>query len=181
MNTNAITSKSLYSEDTSTLKAPITNHQFKLMLLMLCLILGYVTYQTQFNTVKNNDLGKIVKTEQLFISDDANGDILVKILPKGVQDTEGKNDKTVRYSGEQGFLRGTLRALARERHMRNITDQSPFELSLYSDSRLIISDPLTQSSIDLAAFGSDNLAVFTQLIENSNNNNAYQQSIKLKR
>lgn len=64
--------------------------------------------------------------------------------------------------GEQGFLRGVLRGLARERRAQQIGAATPYTLSLHADGRLLISDPQTGQRIDLASFGPDNAAVFAR-------------------
>jgi putative photosynthetic complex assembly protein len=62
--------------------------------------------------------------------------------------------------GEQGFLRGVLRGLARERRARGVGAELPFVLSRHDDGRLQLTDPATGRRIELASFGSDNAAVF---------------------
>jgi putative photosynthetic complex assembly protein len=64
--------------------------------------------------------------------------------------------------GEQGFLRGVLRALARERKKRNVGPELPFVLSAHTDGRLTLSDPSTGQRIDLESFGPENAAIFSQ-------------------
>lgn len=65
-----------------------------------------------------------------------------------------------RFEGEQGFLRGTLRALARERKRRGIGPEAPFLVIEHTDARLTLLDPSTQQRIDLASFGPINAAIF---------------------
>lgn len=64
--------------------------------------------------------------------------------------------------GEQGFVRGVLRGLARERRLQSVAVEAPYVLSLRDDGRLLISDPSTGQRIDLASFGHDNAASFTR-------------------
>mgnify|MGYP001316358235 CR=1 FL=1 len=66
--------------------------------------------------------------------------------------------------GEQGFLRGTLRALARERRMREVGALPPFELAARADGRLTLSDTATGARIDLESFGPTNAGVFARLL-----------------
>jgi putative photosynthetic complex assembly protein len=66
--------------------------------------------------------------------------------------------------GEQGFLRGSLRALARERRMRDVGAQPPFELAARADGRLTLMDTATGARIDLESFGPTNAAVFARLL-----------------
>lgn len=67
--------------------------------------------------------------------------------------------------GEQGFLRGALRALARERRARDIGAQPPFELAARADGRLSLTDTATGTRVDLESFGPANVAVFARLID----------------
>ncbi len=64
--------------------------------------------------------------------------------------------------GEQGFLRGVLRGLARDRRAHQVGSVTPYVLSLHADGRLLITDPETGQRIDLASFGPDNAAVFAR-------------------
>ena len=69
-----------------------------------------------------------------------------------------------RVQGEQGFLRGSLRALARERRMRVVGALPPFELAARADGRLTLTDPATGARLDLESFGPTNAAVFARLL-----------------
>jgi putative photosynthetic complex assembly protein len=69
-----------------------------------------------------------------------------------------------RFEGEQGFLRGTLRAMARQRKLNGVGAAEPFELILHADGRLTLHDPATGTKIALESFGSRNIGVFAQLI-----------------
>ena len=70
------------------------------------------------------------------------------------------------FQGEQGFLRGTLRALVRERKLRGVdtVTERAFELIAHSSGRLTLRDPATGASIALESFGPSNTAVFARLI-----------------
>lgn len=70
-----------------------------------------------------------------------------------------------RFEGEQGFLRGTLRAMVRERRMRDIGADQPFELILHHDGRLTLYDPSAGTRIALESFGPDNTRVFARLLD----------------
>jgi putative photosynthetic complex assembly protein len=69
-----------------------------------------------------------------------------------------------RVQGEAGFLRGTLRALARERQRHALGAGPAFELIAHADGRLTLADPATQARIDLESFGPTNAAVFARLL-----------------
>ena len=67
--------------------------------------------------------------------------------------------------GEQGFLRGALRALSRERRARGLGSEQPFELIARPDGRLTLVDPVTDQRIDLESFGPTNAGRFASLLE----------------
>ncbi len=69
-----------------------------------------------------------------------------------------------RVQGEAGFLRGALRALARERRMRGLGSEAAFELIGRADGRLTLSDPATGERIDLESFGPTNAGTFARLL-----------------
>ena len=67
--------------------------------------------------------------------------------------------------GEQGFLRGTLRGLVRERKRRALTTTEPFALLARADGRLTLADPQTGERIELESFGPSNVAVYARWLE----------------
>jgi putative photosynthetic complex assembly protein len=79
-----------------------------------------------------------------------------------VLDARGRRVHTV--TGEAGFVRGVLRALARERMRRGFGPEQAFELAAHSNGRLTLRDPLTGERVGLEAFGATNAAVFAQLL-----------------
>ena len=69
------------------------------------------------------------------------------------------------FQGEQGFVRGTLRALARDRRLQGFGADQPFELIAHDAGRLSLHDPATGSTIALESFGSKNIGVFARLMQ----------------
>ena len=67
--------------------------------------------------------------------------------------------------GQAGFVRGTLRGLARERHRAGIGSAAPFELVAHVDGRLTLIDPSTARRVDLESFGPTNMADFSRLLQ----------------
>ena len=67
-------------------------------------------------------------------------------------------------TGEQGFLRGSLRALTRDRISRKVGAEQPFKLIARTDGRLTLFDPVTGQRIDLESFGPTNAAVFAPFL-----------------
>jgi len=69
------------------------------------------------------------------------------------------------FQGEQGFLRGALRALSRERRARGLGSEQPFQLIARPDGRLTLVDPVTEQRIDLESFGPTNAGTFARLLD----------------
>ena len=66
--------------------------------------------------------------------------------------------------GEAGFLRGALRAMARERRKLGLGSEPPFELLARADGRLTLTDPATGERVDLESFGPTNAGAFARLL-----------------
>jgi putative photosynthetic complex assembly protein len=66
--------------------------------------------------------------------------------------------------GQAGFVRGILRALARDRRIRQISSDDAFELVSRADGRLTLIDLATNNRIDLESFGKDNAAEFAAFL-----------------
>jgi putative photosynthetic complex assembly protein len=79
---------------------------------------------------------------------------------------DAASDELVRTiaPGSNGFLRGTMRGLARERRRSGIGDEIPFRLVAHADGRMTLSDPATGRKVDLGSFGPTNAAVFAELM-----------------
>jgi putative photosynthetic complex assembly protein len=63
-----------------------------------------------------------------------------------------------------GFMRGVLHSIALRREKAGLSQETPLELTATADGRLILSDPPTDTLIDLEAFGSANEAAFATLL-----------------
>ena len=98
-----------------------------------------------------------VAERMLRFDDMANGGVLVTDGVTGVRVAE--------LQGEQGFVRGALRALTRERTARDIGSKQPFKLTARVDGRLTLDDPSTGRRIDLESFGPTNSGVFFRFLE----------------
>jgi putative photosynthetic complex assembly protein len=92
---------------------------------------------------------------RLRFEDMPNGDVRVSQADTGEQ--------VAMFSGEQGFLRGTLRAMARQRRVTQHDRSAPLILRGLQDGRLQLVDPLQNLHIDLDSFGPSNKAVFAAL------------------
>jgi putative photosynthetic complex assembly protein len=66
--------------------------------------------------------------------------------------------------GSDGFLRATLRGLARERKRHELGAEEPFRLTAWADGRLTLQDRSTGRFVDLGAFGPTNAQAFARLL-----------------
>ena len=86
--------------------------------------------------------------------------------PEGHIDViDAKTQKVVdTITGQAGFIRGTLRGLARERRRDGIGAEQPFQLIGRADGRLTLVDPATNRHVDLDSFGPMNSSNFARLL-----------------
>lgn len=81
-----------------------------------------------------------------------------------VLDASGKHLVDTVAPGTNGFLRGTMRGLARERMRQGVSPQLPFKMIGRADGKLTLEDPGTGRRVDLGSFGPTNAAVFAQIM-----------------
>ncbi len=98
-----------------------------------------------------------VDSRRLVFEDSADGSVIV-------QDAEAGAIVHVVEPGTNGFLRGVLRGLARDRKLKGVGSGPPFVLTRWADGRLTLADPQTDRRIDLAPFGAENVQVFVNLL-----------------
>lgn len=65
--------------------------------------------------------------------------------------------------GGDGFLRGALRAMARERHLARIGPERPFVLTRWSGGGLTLDDSVTRMHVAVSAFGPTQVASFERV------------------
>ena len=100
--------------------------------------------------------GSLVAARDVCFTDMADGSVIV---------TDARDGSPVaQFTGENGFLRGTMRGMARTRKSEGVGPQDPFRLAAWSDGRLTLDDPDTGRHIELQAFGSSNTEVFGRLL-----------------
>jgi putative photosynthetic complex assembly protein len=100
--------------------------------------------------------GTVTAQRSLRFDDRSDGAVIVTLADSGrVLDV---------MTGQNGFLRGTLRGFARTRRSDGIGSGPPLDLVGYADGQLILVDPSTGRHVELEAFGSENEAVFVRLL-----------------
>jgi putative photosynthetic complex assembly protein len=88
---------------------------------------------------------------------DVDGDVVVK-------DLSGVTVAVIRPESEQGFVRGVMRGLARERRLKEASVETPFRLQLWSDNGLTLTDLATGRQIELGGFGETNRKAFAVML-----------------
>lgn len=81
-----------------------------------------------------------------------------------VLDAAGRHVIETVAPGTNGFLRGTMRGLARERKRQGISAALPFRMTGRADGKLTLEDPSTGRRVDLGSFGPTNAAVFAHIM-----------------
>jgi putative photosynthetic complex assembly protein len=66
--------------------------------------------------------------------------------------------------GTNGFVRGVLRGLVRERRADHVGPTPPFRLTRWADGRLSLDDPSTGRHVDLEVFGATNARAFAEIL-----------------
>lgn len=99
-----------------------------------------------------------VATRQLRFTDQPDGAVLIEDVGTG------KTALLVERGSNSGFIRGVMRGLARDRRMRGISATPAFDLTLWKDGELSLTDTVTGRSIELNSFGSSNRATFLDLL-----------------
>jgi putative photosynthetic complex assembly protein len=69
--------------------------------------------------------------------------------------------------GTNGFVRGVLRGLARDRRADHVGEAPPFRLTRWADGRLSLDDPSTGRHVDLEVFGPTNAGAFADILNAS--------------
>jgi putative photosynthetic complex assembly protein len=125
-------------------------------LVVLALLAVTAVTLTGVGKVEVPDAAAVMTREFLF-EDRSDGSIAI------VDARNGQLVDTV-APASNGFLRGTMRGLARERMRMGIGRERPFQMIGRADGRLTLVDPATSRRVDLESFGPTNAAVFAKLM-----------------
>ncbi len=81
-----------------------------------------------------------------------------------IRDASNARLVTMIQPAQDGFVRGTLRALAQSRQRAGLGREAPFSLVHFEDGRLALSDTATGREVALEAFGPTNAQAFARLL-----------------
>ena len=84
-----------------------------------------------------------------------------------IQDVSGETVRIIEPGTKDGFVRGVMRGLARERHMNGVGEMPPFRLTRWEDGSLSLTDLATGRIIELGSFGPTNRQAFDTLLPKS--------------
>ena len=101
---------------------------------------------------------EVVQQAQLRFEDRSDGAVLI------YDALDGRLTYTV-PPGTNGFLRGVMRGLVRDRRADHIGSTPPFRLTRWADGRLSLDDPSTGRHIDLEVFGPMNAGAFAAILQ----------------
>tara|TARA_A100001015_G_scaffold146393_1_gene162295 strand:+ start:339 stop:755 length:417 start_codon:yes stop_codon:yes gene_type:complete len=125
------------------------------LILVLVLVATWI-FKNHFKSDNNSiDVSEIVISKKLHFYDHPDGSIRI---------TDIDGEILTIIEGE-AFVRVLLRNLVRERILIGIGPEEPFELIARKGGLLSLRDPISDSHVDLTAFGASNSKVFVELIE----------------
>ena len=104
----------------------------------------------------------VVDSRELRFVDRSDGAVLVYAGASAPDESDRPVD--VLAPGTNGFVRGVLRGLVRERRADHIGAAPPFRLTRWADGRLSLDDPSTGRHVDLEVFGPTNAGAFAQIL-----------------
>lgn len=76
----------------------------------------------------------------------------------------GETVKVIEF-GQGGFVRATLRRMAKERAAAGIGAEPPFKLTLWENGALSLTDPETGGEAEIHGFGADHSRVFAEMLK----------------
>ena len=129
------------------------------MALVLVTVLAVATVRFSGMDISTESHSPVVAERALHFVDAADGGIDVLEERAGTQTLLQRVPPS-----EHGFLRGTVRALVRERRMAGVGNEPAFVLQAHADGRLTLQDPATGRRVDLESFGPSNSDVFARLL-----------------
>lgn len=123
---------------------------------LIVFFVGVWAYTSFFKKeIDGFDYSKVLVEKKIHVYDHLNGAIKIT-------DTDGQVLTIIENNG--AFARVVFRTLAKERIMVGVGPEKPFILTARQNGILSISDPITNSNIDINAFGESNMKLFSELL-----------------
>jgi putative photosynthetic complex assembly protein len=106
----------------------------------------------------NTPISSVVASRDLFFHDQPDGSVEVfdARFPQAPIETVPP--------ASNGFLRATMRGLARQRLRQDEGAAIPFRLTQWADGRLTLEDPVTHRKVEMEAFGVTNEEAFARIM-----------------
>lgn len=123
----------------------------------LVIALSGIARLANTGTLGQQPTATAVASRALVFSDQPDGSV-------GVFDVQHQQQLEALPTGNGGFVRGAMRALARQRRLAHVGPEVPFYLVKWSDGRLTLHDSATANHLELEAYGTTNLASFEKLL-----------------
>jgi putative photosynthetic complex assembly protein len=98
------------------------------------------------------------QTRELRFADRADGAVVVSDA------TTGETVKVIEF-GQGGFLRATMRRMAKARVAAGIGAEPPFNLTRWENGALSLSDPETGRDAEIFGFGADHTKTFADMLK----------------
>ncbi|MGG5811070.1 photosynthetic complex assembly protein PuhC [Falsiroseomonas sp. CW058] len=98
-----------------------------------------------------------LQARELRFADRADGGV-------AVTDARDGSAVIVLAPGQDGFVRGAMRGLARDRRMSLHGAEAPFRLTRWADGRLTLEDMATGRMLEMTAFGRTNTEAFMRFL-----------------
>lgn len=124
---------------------------------LFVIVLAGIARRSNTGTLGQQSVATIVASRALVFTDRPDGTV-------GVFDQQRQEQLEPLPAGNGGFVRGAMRALARQRRLAGVGPAVPFYLVKWSDGRLTLNDSATSSQLELEAYGATNLASFERLL-----------------
>jgi len=134
------------------------------LILSALLIAGTLALTTMppFGSGADRVAGQPLASRDLLFADRADGGVTVSDARDGAL-------VGILAPGEDGFVRGAMRGLVRERRIGGLGAETPFRVTGWSDGRLTLEDPATGTRLDLAAYGQTNAEAFARFLSTKEN------------
>lgn len=128
-------------------------------LVVVAMTLGLAIAASQFGIGKSADVYRDpVAQRSLLFHDAPDGGIVIT-------DARDGSLALALPRGTNGFIRGSLRALAQTRRRGGHSSEAPFVLTAWGDGRLSLEDPLTGERIAISSFGPTQVKSFVALLD----------------